>query len=195
LRITASDITEALDQALALKIGKKRHELWFLGNTRLTCRDGELVIGVPNLFYHDWLQKTYSADLAKVAEEVLGEPTQVRFTIDPQLFKAGRLRQSHGPMPLFEHQAPATANPVSPESISAFAATATQISAAERASAPSRERVSPERRVSRPRRFRRLEDFVVGSCNRVAHAAALGLVEEPANLPAPLVFHGSVGTG
>ena len=44
-------------------------------------------------------------------------------------------------------------------------------------------------------RFRRLEDFVVGPCNRVAHSAALSLVEEPEQLPSPLVLHGPVGVG
>jgi chromosomal replication initiator protein len=48
---------------------------------------------------------------------------------------------------------------------------------------------------ARSRRWRRLDDFVVGACNRVAHAAALGLVETPENVPCPLVLHGPVGTG
>ncbi len=48
---------------------------------------------------------------------------------------------------------------------------------------------------ARPRRWRKLDDFIVGSCNRVAHAAALGLVEAPDDVPYPLVLHGPVGTG
>jgi chromosomal replication initiator protein len=45
------------------------------------------------------------------------------------------------------------------------------------------------------RRMRRLEEFVVGSCNRVAHAAALGVIEEPGLVPIPMVLHGPVGSG
>src|SRR5258708_3118161 len=47
----------------------------------------------------------------------------------------------------------------------------------------------------RTRRWRLLDEFVVGACNRVAHAAAVGLVESPQDVPCPLVLHGSVGTG
>ena len=45
------------------------------------------------------------------------------------------------------------------------------------------------------RRWKTLADFVVGSSNRVAHAAALSAVENPADCGNPLVLHGPVGTG
>src|SRR6202035_537008 len=51
------------------------------------------------------------------------------------------------------------------------------------------------RRPVRTRRWRQLEDFIVGPCNRVAHASALALVETPNECPIPLVMHGAVGTG
>ena len=47
----------------------------------------------------------------------------------------------------------------------------------------------------RTRRWRKLEDFVVGPCNRVAHASAVSLVETPEECPIPLVLHGAVGVG
>ncbi len=53
----------------------------------------------------------------------------------------------------------------------------------------------PQASKKKPRRWRQLSDFVVGSCNRVAHAAAIGLVESPVDVPCPLVLHGPVGTG
>src|SRR4029077_12355024 len=49
--------------------------------------------------------------------------------------------------------------------------------------------------IKRARRWRRLEDFVVGPCNRLAHAAAVSVVEAPCGQANPLVVHGPVGTG
>jgi chromosomal replication initiator protein len=46
-----------------------------------------------------------------------------------------------------------------------------------------------------PRRWRRLDQFAVGLCNRVAHAAAVALVEAPEEVPSPLVMHGPCGSG
>jgi chromosomal replication initiator protein len=51
------------------------------------------------------------------------------------------------------------------------------------------------RRMHQPRRLRTLDEFVVGPCNRVAHASALSLLETPHECPIPLVVHGSVGIG
>lgn len=47
----------------------------------------------------------------------------------------------------------------------------------------------------RTRRWHRLEEFVVGACNRVAHASALSVIEMPGEGGNPLVLHGPVGTG
>src|SRR5438067_1326806 len=75
--------------------------------------------------------------------------------------------------------------------------------AAGRAGAEAPRPARPEQRATlfdaaggrRSRRWHRLEEFVVGACNRVAHASALSVVEMPGEGGNPLVLHGPVGTG
>src|SRR5204863_7601029 len=55
--------------------------------------------------------------------------------------------------------------------------------------------LAPGRSRKRARRWRRLAEFAIGPCNRVAHASAMSVVEDPGQGANPLVFHGPVGTG
>jgi chromosomal replication initiator protein len=166
------DVVAALAQQLCRRIGEPRYNLWFAGKTKFTWHDDHLAIGVPNLFLQDWLHKTFEADVRAVAAEVFGRPAPVRFVIDPELFQAARQREAATTMPAAKPQAerPQAANPQAGKQ-------------------------TARRGPARPRRWRRLEEFVVGSCNRVAHAAAVSLVETPLEVPCPLVLHGPVGTG
>ncbi len=60
---------------------------------------------------------------------------------------------------------------------------------------PARSARSRPPEVRRARRWARLEDFVVGPCNRLAHAAAMSIVEAPGEHANPLTLHGPIGTG
>jgi len=60
-----------------------------------------------------------------------------------------------------------------------------------RSSIPTSSQIAPKR----ARRWRRLGEFAVGPCNRVAHASAMSVAEDPGQGANPLVFHGPVGTG
>ncbi|MSQ94356.1 MAG: AAA family ATPase [Gemmataceae bacterium] len=166
---TTIDIVAAVVHALSQRIGESRFSLWFAGKTIFVCTDDQLTVGVPNLFLQDWLQKTFGADVKSAAADVLGASAAVRFAIDPELFQAARERQTE-------------AQNKNPSAESAVAGIPHSTAAA-------------RQRPARQRRWRLLQDFVVGSCNRVAHASALSLVEAPGDCPIPLVLHGAVGTG
>jgi chromosomal replication initiator protein len=160
----------AVAQALSQRIGEARFNLWFAGKTKFVPKDDHLAIGVPNLFLQDWLKKTFGDALGSAAVEVLGEKTAIRFVIDPELFQAARERETE-------------TNNKNPSPSSGAAG------------GPSCSKGFHRQRPHRQRRWRQLEDFIVGGCNRVAHASALSLVEAPTDCPIPLVIHGAVGTG
>jgi chromosomal replication initiator protein len=183
--LTASEreVVASLGQAIAQRIGEPRYNLWFARSTKFTCADDQLVVGVPNHFYQEWLQSTFAEAVRAAALDVVGRPLQVRFVIDPGLFQAARQAQA-------------------------------EIEADR--SASSSDKLPRERGAAKPipggtarvgtgrsypvagkgtRRWLRLSDFVVGPCNRVAHASAVSLVEAPGQAVNPLVLHGPVGTG
>jgi chromosomal replication initiator protein len=159
-------VVAALGRAIAQRIGEPRYQLWFPEKTRFTWQADQLLVGVPNHFYQEWLQKQFADVVRAAAREVAGGPVEVRFVIDAELFQAARREEA----PVPDAPAPVAAGP------------------APVGRAPGSSR-------SRNRRWHLLRDFVVGSCNRVAHASALSIVESPGQGPNPLVLHGPVGTG
>jgi chromosomal replication initiator protein len=170
LTTSEREVITALGQAIVLRIGEPRYNLWFLHKTKLCCQGDAVVVGVPNHFYQDWLQKQFTDVVRLAAEDVFGQPCPVRFVIDPELFQEAR-RDEAPPRP---------AAAPKPEAPSAAAEPA---------------RAEPARPKARTRRWHHLHDFVVGPCNRVAHASALSVVEAPGQDANPLVLHGPVGTG
>jgi len=181
-----TDVLTELEQAVIRRIGVPRYNLWFAGKTRLAVRDGAVVIGVPNRHFEEWLARTFGDAVEAAAAEVLGGEPAVRFSIDPALFQQARREQAEAAeVPVLKHPAadaqaadvPEDAVPEPPPA----------------ASGPGTKKAEPS--PARGRRWRRLADFVVGACNRVAHAAALAAVDEPGDGSNPLVLHGPVGTG
>ena len=81
-----------LADAIARRISEPRYNLWFREHTRFVPVGDGVVVGVPNLYFHDWLQKTFGADVRAAAAEVLGGPAAVRFAIDPELFQVCDVR-------------------------------------------------------------------------------------------------------
>jgi chromosomal replication initiator protein len=166
-----------LADAIARRISEPRYNLWFRDHTRFIPVSDGVVVGVPNQYFQDWLQKTFGADVQAAAAEVLSAKAVVRFAIDADLFQAQKKDE--------------------PESRKADV-----IEAPEEAS-QKRKSVKPQaasqklsfRKPTSTRRWRSLADFVVGQCNRVAHASAQSTIEEPGAGANPLVIYGPTGTG
>lgn len=192
--IETTDLVAVLEENLSRRVGGPRFALWFAEKTKFTWDNEELVVGVPNHFYQDWLQKTFVEEVRATAQEVFGRALNVRFAIDAGLFQTARRNEQSA-----ERSAPsAAALNIAPRARSVERRTdygtrkedPEHLRECQHASAP-RSASDP----GRARRWHRLDDFVVGACNRVAHASALGIVEEPGHGPNPLVLYGPVGTG
>lgn len=190
--MTTSDreVAAALADAIRQRIGEPRYNLWFARRTRFTWDGDRLTVGVPNLHFQEWLEKTFGAAVASAAAEVFGAPLAVSFVIDPQLFQAVRQEQAAvAPVPAADELPPPP--PERPRSRTKAPAGPTLFDRPEPASSP----IPESKRAKTGRRWRKLSEFVVGPCNRVAHASAVNVVEEPGQGGNPLVLHGPTGTG
>jgi chromosomal replication initiator protein len=186
--IGTRDAAALLAEAISERIGEARYQLWFARNTRFESRDDELTVGVPNRHFQEWLERTFAAAVREAAEEVEGRPMRVRFAILPELFQAARREQAEAESPRRSHEAPESFRR------EPAARTAPAVVGGSRRNAAARDSVTPPA-PRRTRQWRKLSDFVVGPCNRVAHASALSVVESPGEAANPLVIFGPVGTG
>ena len=61
------EVVAALGQDIAQRIGEPRFNFWFEGNTKFTLEEQALTVGVPNLFFQDWLQNTFGESVRAAA--------------------------------------------------------------------------------------------------------------------------------
>ena len=181
-----------MEDALVARVGAARYQLWFHRHAAFVPAGRELVVGVASAHFQEWLEQTFGEAVRSAAADALGAPTAVRFVVDPALFPSddsasGGLTspECDPPRGADAHRSPVAAKP---QQLNLFGETP--------APPP-----SPRSKRAKPidgkpaRRFKLLSDFVVGACNRVAHASALSVVEDPGQGANPLVIHGPVGTG
>jgi chromosomal replication initiator protein len=164
-----------LRAAVAERLGEARYGLWFGEGVRLGVDGDALEVGVPNAFFREWIQGHFAGNLIEAAEAVTGRILRLTFRIDEAEPKVGHLIESTSPEE--RRRTPGVSIPLSPS--------------------PSPSPQMPPSDHSRPqnRPPRRLDDFVTGPCNRLAHAAALEVVQSRGASFNPLVIHGAVGLG
>lgn len=163
MNVFDTDVATTIAQEVAAQVGELRFNLWFKENARLEMTDHELVVGVPNLFFQEWLSSNFLAPLRKAVQVVTGQRVPVRLVVDAEMFRTQRSRE-HATAP----KTSASESPVA--------------AAAGEAKRPTR-------------RGQTFDNFVVGPSNRLAHAAALRLVDDPTAQFNPLVIYGSLGLG
>jgi chromosomal replication initiator protein len=181
---TQPGMESTLRAAVAERLGESRFGLWFGEGVRLgVAEDSDsLEVAVPNSFFRDWIQGHFAGNLVDAAREVTGRSLRLDFRIDgeapPPL---GHVVE--GPPPDANDRPLAPPPPVSiPKASPPVDRPRSQ------APAP-----APSPTPTRP--ARRLDDFVTGPGNRLAHSAALELVQTLAGSFNPLVIQGSVGLG
>jgi chromosomal replication initiator protein len=167
-----AELPRRIWEALRKRIGAERHAVWF-GDVPCvdvaSTVDSRLVVtlAIGDGRAQEWLRKMFKADVDAAVREACGGIAEIVW------------------QPAAEAGTTAERPPA-----------AAPIVAAEPASAPDQPRATPRREadVPAPRHAPRLETFVVGLGNRMAHAAIELAAARPGEM-SPLVLHGPSGTG
>ncbi len=161
-------------------MGKSSVVTFLKGARLLTYEDGQFVIGVPNGYVKEWMEHRRQADIKKMLADRMGRSVDVSFAV---IGPNGTISNAVvAERPAAAHTAPTAA---------AAAAAATSAAAATVGSAATH--VPP---VGDGMNLRYVfEAFVVGSGNRMAHAAAMAVAEAPAERYNPLFLYGGSGLG
>ena len=165
--ICAENAVSEIESRIADKVGPQRYNVWFKNATRFSVTGEYLRVSAPNHFIGEWIERHFADVIGEVAREVTGSELTLSFAIDPELAKGLGKKQP-------DRQVDFVAN--NPE----------------RLARQHKRRRGPSSAVSLKGR---LEDFVVGPSNRMAYAAAVAVIENPATEYNPLFIHGGCGLG
>src|SRR5687767_2254613 len=166
----AKQVWRAALGELQVSLSPANFETWLRDTQLVDVDDQRFRIAVPNGFSKDWLETRYRSLISQTLARIVGYSVQVEFIVGP---------------------APEAAAPVDG---------AAALGAAPERSASQHVRVEPTRvggeggATNLNPRYT-FANFIVGSANRLAHAASLSVAERPGHAYNPLFLYGGVGLG
>lgn len=168
--------TDLLDR-LRDRIPETAYNTWFTHLHLADVAEDGWTIGVPNAFVLEFVEHHYRRVLEEAARAVTGRPQRIGFALSD-----GAARE---PDAFFHPVHPDPAGDSSPDAPVAALAE------------PGGTRAAPViDAAARLTGHSTFDDFVVGECNQLAHAACLAVAESPGrNKFNPLVLHGGTGMG
>jgi len=134
-------------------VSKANYRTWLQKTFGLAFQNGHFIIGVPNTFVAEYLERNQRSLIEKTLSSITQSDIKARFQV------------GSAPTALNGGNGTCGDNGARP------------------ANAPD---LNPKYTFA---------SFIVGSCNRLAHAAALGVAENPGHSFNPLFIYGGVGLG
>jgi chromosomal replication initiator protein len=177
-RANLKELWRAALGELQLAMPKANYDTWFKETYVVSEEDDVFCIGVPNAFAREWLENKYRTQVRASLQRLVGRTVDVRFITVPggaaPAAGTGQRPANSGYSGQNSDRSGATVTPVAPVS--------------ER-----RSEGAPVTAILNPRYT--FATFVVGSNNRLAHAAALSVAERPGHSYNPLFVYGGSGLG
>ncbi len=150
---------------LEMEMNPGAFNTWVRGTSLVERTEGRFVVGVPNAYAKDWLEHRLRANVKRVLSQIVQRDD---FEVH---FVIAPPKPAASPSPAPAPRQVATHSPAP---------------AMSQESAPSASRLNPKYTFS---------TFVVGSSNRLAHAACVAASENPAKAYNPIFLYGGVGLG
>ncbi|MFC1908162.1 chromosomal replication initiator protein DnaA [Chloroflexota bacterium] len=151
---SAQEIWETTLGELQIQVNKINYRTWLEKTVGLSYQDNLFIVGVPNAFVAEYLDKNQRSLIEKTLIGLTRRDLKVTFSVDAK-----------------EQSLPGSYN--------------------------AQEEISSAAQIAPPRFNPKytFDSFVVSSCNRLAHASALGVAENPKRSYNPLFIFGGVGLG
>ncbi len=151
---------------LQLQMPRETFDTWLRGARLIAHEDGTFIIGVQNVYAREWLEHRLKNVIVRTLGQIARRGVEVRFVIWSEAVDTTDLHEA-GPL---------LANLAPPQQ-----------------EHPPFERLAPgETGLNSLYTF---DTYAIGGCNRLAHAAALAVVETPGTQFNPLYVHAPVGLG
>ncbi len=154
-----------------MEMPRASFDTWVRDTKPISYQNGRLVIGVRNAYARDWLENRLASTVSRLLVGIVNASVNVDFVVNGNEYE-----------------------PVLEENV----VSRTQPDSYDREYTPQDRLVDVYDPPSRPSNMNPrylFETFVVGSGNRLAHAAALAVAEKPARAYNPLFLYGGVGLG
>lgn len=87
MNLLVQDIWKQVTEGFSRLHGKALKELWLKYTRPLSFTKGLFVLGVPNVFVQEWIEKKYLKDLEGLFLEVTGCPVKIMIKVDGYLYR------------------------------------------------------------------------------------------------------------
>ena len=188
-------IWQMLLSELSLQMPSATYSTWVRDTWVIAYEDGEFIIGLPNAYARDWLENRLRHKIKRVLSALIHRSVQVQFRVCPRSVSDS---PHAAPIPLYQTLDEESSAPAARHQERAFISRdQAQPPAAANKGNPSPWRTQETGVVVRSQlnSYYTFETFVVGSHNKLAHAAAEAIAERPGQSFNPLFVYGGVGLG
>ncbi len=151
---SAPQIWETALGELQIQVNKPNYHTWLQKTVGLSYLDSQFVVGVPNTFVAEYLDRNQRSLIEKVLTGLTHQEVQVQFQVDTTQQGSPLSHRSREKTPIAQQPGLPLFNPKYT-----------------------------------------FNSFIVGSCNQLAYAAALGVVQNPGHSYNPLFIYGRAGLG